>query len=147
MPLNRRDIAALIPHSGAMCLLDEIVAWDAASIRGASRRHRDADNPLRSAGRLHSLSAIEYAAQAMAAHGALVGAVAGRPRVGFLVSLRSVACRAATLDELEGELEVTAQHVAGDAERVMYAFSVRVGTFEVLNGKATVVLDAEMPQR
>lgn len=142
MPLNKAEIAALLPHSGAMCLLDEVTQWDATSIRAASRSHLDPDNPLRWRGSIPALSTVEYAAQAMAAHGALAGAVAGRPKVGYLVSLRGVACTVATLDALEGDLTVDAQHVAGDAERVMYAFSVRVGDREVLSGKATVVLDA-----
>ena len=29
--LGRAGIAALIPHAGAMCLLDRVVAWDATS--------------------------------------------------------------------------------------------------------------------
>jgi predicted hotdog family 3-hydroxylacyl-ACP dehydratase len=141
--LNKAGIAALIPHADAMCLLDDVTSWNATSISASSRSHRDADNPLRSDGAIPTLSAIEYAAQAMAAHGALVGSVPGRPRVGYLVSLRGVSCLAPSLDGIDGDLTVTAEHVAGDAERVMYAFSVRVGNREVLNGRATVVLDAE----
>jgi predicted hotdog family 3-hydroxylacyl-ACP dehydratase len=147
VPLNKSAIAELIPHSGPMCLLDEVTRWDARSIRAASRTHLAADNPLRSAGGIPALSAVEYAAQAMAAHGALAGSIDGRPRAGYLVSLRGVACTVASLDGLEGDLTVDAEHVAGDAERVMYAFRVAVGDREVLSGKATVVLDAAPVER
>jgi predicted hotdog family 3-hydroxylacyl-ACP dehydratase len=105
--------------------------------------HRDPKNPLRTAGGLATLSAIEYAAQAMAVHGALVGAVTARPRAGYLVSLRKVVCGAPRLDDLEGDLVVEAEQMMADGERVMYAFSLRIGESEVLSGNATVMLDIE----
>ena len=142
MSLNKAAIAALIPHSGAMCLLDAVTSWDSTSIRATSRTHLQPDNPMRISGSLPTLSLVEYAAQTMAAHGALAGAVSERPKVGYLVSLRGVSCSVQSVDGLEGEMTVEAQHVAGDAERVMYAFSVRIGNDEVLSGKAVVVLDA-----
>ena len=43
---------AHIPHHGRMCLLDEVIEWDAQHIRCRSGTHRCADNPLRSHGRL-----------------------------------------------------------------------------------------------
>src|SRR5450759_4688636 len=48
--LNKADIARLIPHAGAMCLLDGVVRRDSAQIRCVSRTHRDMENPLRAAG-------------------------------------------------------------------------------------------------
>ena len=59
-----------------MCLLDEVLSWDATRIRCRSNTHRTADNPLRAHGRLGAACGIEYAAQAMAVHGALVAASA-----------------------------------------------------------------------
>ena len=144
MPIGRTEIAAMIPHTGRMCLLDEVTRWDANGVNASSRTHRDADNPLRSGGEIPTFSAIEYAAQAMAVHGALVGAVTTRPGAGYLVSLRKVVCLAPRLDGLEGDLFVEARLLMGDAARVMYAFSVRIGESEVLSGSATVVLDAGM---
>ena len=143
MSIDKARIADLIPHAGAMCLLDEVVSWDAVHIRALSRTHHDGHNPMRSSGQLPAVCGIEYAAQAMALHGGLAGAVAVRPRAGYLVSLRDVVCRERRLDDLEGDLIVDAEQLMGDAERVMYRFSVRVGKAEVLSGRATVVLDAE----
>jgi predicted hotdog family 3-hydroxylacyl-ACP dehydratase len=78
--LNRAWIAAHIPHQGRMCLLDEVIDWDRRQIRCRSATHRAPDNPLRSHGRLGSACGIEYAAQAMALHGALANdAAVGRP--------------------------------------------------------------------
>src|SRR6202012_731614 len=65
-PLGREQIAASIPHSGAMCLLDEVQAWDDTRIRCVATSHRDPHNPLRARGRLATICGIEYAAQAMA---------------------------------------------------------------------------------
>ena len=50
--IGREEIAALIPHAGTMCLLDEVLRWDDASIRCRSARYRAEDNPMRRAGRL-----------------------------------------------------------------------------------------------
>ena len=71
MPLDRDWIEQHIPHKGRMCLLDEVLSWDALRIRCRSGTHRAADNPLRAHGRLGVACGIEYAAQAMAVHGAL----------------------------------------------------------------------------
>src|SRR2546429_2675949 len=74
MPLDRQWIEQHIAHKGRMCLLDEVLSWDAARIRCRSATHRSADNPLRLHGRLGAACGIEYAAQAMAVHGALLSA-------------------------------------------------------------------------
>ena len=140
--MTRAQIAGLIPHSGAMCLLDGVVQWDANSILCMSRSHRAVDNPLRTGGRLLAVCGIEYAAQAMAVHGALAGKVAGRLRAGYLASLRDVVCRRGRLDDLEGDLVVEAAQVAGDGAHVIYRFRLRVVEVEVLNGQALVVLDS-----
>jgi predicted hotdog family 3-hydroxylacyl-ACP dehydratase len=145
MRIDKAGIAALIPHAGEMCLLDEVTHWDDSTVSARSRTHRDAGNPLRNENGIPALSGIEYAAQAMAVHGALVGAVSGRPLAGYLVSVRKVICLSPRLDELEGDIFVEARQLAGDAERVMYAFALRVGDAEVLSGTATVMLDAKLP--
>ena len=141
MPLAKDEIAKLIPHAGAMCLLDAVTHWDDTTVSALSRTHRDGANPLRTGGELPTWCAIEYAVQAMAVHGALAGAVSARPRAGYLVSLRKVVCLTPRLDNLEGDLLVEARQLMGDDERVMYTFSVRVGDREVLQGNATVMLD------
>lgn len=71
VPIDAERIRKLVPHAGNMCLLERVVACDAASIRCETRSHLDQSNPLRRNGHLASICAIEYAAQAMALHGAL----------------------------------------------------------------------------
>jgi predicted hotdog family 3-hydroxylacyl-ACP dehydratase len=140
MQLNRAWIEAHIPHQGRMCLLDEVMAWGPEHIRCRSQTHRAPDNPLRSHGSLGVSCGIEYAAQAMAIHGALVNG--GRPEVGFLASLREVRFFVLRLDDIESELICEATHIAGDALTALYEFTLRDSATLLLQGRASVVLDA-----
>ena len=155
MPLDRRWIEQHIPHKGRMCLLDEVVAWDATRIRCRSSTHRAADNPLRAHGRLGAACGIEYAAQAMAVHGALIAAsaplastVSSHLRgsigatVGYLASVRNVALHVSRLDELEDDLIAAAERVTGDGRTVLYEFSVSSAGRLLLSGRASIVVDA-----
>lgn len=142
MLVSRQQIAGLIPHSGAMCLLDGVRQWDTRRIVCVSSSHRAGDNPLRAGGQLPAVCGVEYAAQAMAVHGGLAGKVGGKPRAGYLASLRDLECRRRRLDDLAGELVVEAEQVAGNGVHVIYRFELRVGEVEVMRGQALVVLDA-----
>ncbi len=141
---SKADIARLIPHAGAMCLLDGVVRWDSTRIRCVSRGHRDMENPLRTGGQLPAVCGIEYAAQAMAVHGGLAAITRSKPKAGHLVSLRDVIWRHSRLDNLEGDLIVDAERLLGDRSHVIYQFTLRVGALEVLSGRATVVLEAAL---
>ena len=157
MPLDRQWIEQHIPHKGRMCLLDEVLAWDAARIRCRSCTHRSPDNPLRAHGRLGAACGIEYAAQAMAVHGALIAAsaplastVASQVRgslgaaVGYLASVRNVALWVGRLDDLDGELIAAAERVTGDGRTVLYEFSVSSAGRVLLSGRAGIVFDAAL---
>ena len=145
MQLAREDIAALIPHSGAMCLLDGVIVWDSDKVRCVSACHRATDNPLRRRGMLGGLSGIELAAQAMALHGRLAAAGGERPRAGYLVSLRDVVCRAPRLDCIDGDLVISAERLAGDERQALYRFAVEGGGAVLLDGRAAVILTAPPP--
>ena len=145
MPLNRAWIESHIPHQGAMCLLDEVLDYDAQQARCRSGSHRTSDNPLRSHGRLGVACGIEYAAQAMAIHGAL--AHGGRSEAGFLASVRDVQLAVARLDDIEADLICSVVQVAGDALSAMYRFTVTAERQILLQGRASVVLDAKRLRR
>ncbi len=140
--LDRAAIAARIPHRGSMCLLDAVEAWDERGIRCRAVSHRAPDNPLRDGAALPAASAIEYAAQAMAVHGALLAPPAAAPRMGFLASVRGVALHVARLDTLAAELEIRAERVSGDDDNILYAFTVSAAGAPVASGRAAVILDA-----
>ena len=161
MRLDHTWIERHIPHHGRMCLLDEVMEWDAQHIRCRSGTHRLPDHPLRSQGRLGVACGIEYAAQAMAVHGALAGmagkgrgALAGggpgggathsRSEVGFLAGLRDVRLNALRLDDIAADLICEALLVAGDHGSALYEFAIRseAQPRRLLSGRATVVFDA-----
>ena len=161
MRMSRKEIASRIPHAGRMVLLDEVTEWDDQHIVCRSTTHHDRGNPLYLAGRLSSVCAIEYAAQAMAVHGSLLmqrgvagnGAddasnraqdeMARRPRAGFLASVRNVRMEVMHLDDVHGALTIAAMRESGDDARVLYNFEVRSGEKVLVSGRAAVVLDAE----
>jgi predicted hotdog family 3-hydroxylacyl-ACP dehydratase len=146
--LNRDDIARRIPHQGDMCLLDAVTAWDDRQIQCLATSHQSPANPLRAQGRLGAACGVEYAAQAMAVHGALVGeSLAGStdssaPRAGYLASIRSVTLHVDRLDTLTSALLISAERITGDDSTVLYSFSVNAGATALLSGRAVVVLDA-----
>ncbi len=141
MLIGKPEIRARIPHAGAMCLLDGVLSWDDTRIACTTRSHRTADNPLRRDGRLRAISGVEYAAQAMALHGALAGVAGTRPRVGYLASLRDPTCRVVYLDAIEGDLVVEAERLLDEGARVIYRFAL-IGTESVvMSGRAAVVLE------
>jgi predicted hotdog family 3-hydroxylacyl-ACP dehydratase len=148
MHMNRTWIEARIPHQGRMCLLDEVLDWDAHRIRCRTGTHRASDNPLRSHGRLGVACGIEYAAQTMALHGALVGgttvaAAGGASRVGLLASVRDVRLLVLRLDDIEPDLICEVSHIAGDSLTALYEFVLREPGRPLLSGRASVVLDAD----
>lgn len=130
-----------------MCLLDEVLAWDPVQIRCRSTSHAAPDHALRARGRLGAACAIEYAAQAMALHGALVAS--GReeaPRGGFLASVRGVRFAVLRIDDVPGDLICVATRVAGDRDTVVYEFQVAGATTPdaelrtLVSGRATIAL-------
>ncbi|MBI4695215.1 MAG: 3-hydroxylacyl-ACP dehydratase [Gammaproteobacteria bacterium] len=143
--IDRAAISALIPHADRMCLLDRVTAWDQRTIHCIATSHRDPANPLVEDGWLGAACGVEYAAQAMAVHGGLIAAVGAQPRVGYLASLRAVVFEVPRLDDLEGELVIVAECLAGEADRMIYRFEVRAAGRSVLHGRAAVVLDGGNP--
>ncbi|RYD16402.1 MAG: phosphotransferase [Lysobacteraceae bacterium] len=136
----RSDWSMLIPHQGAMCLLDEVVAWNDGTIHARSDSHRDPANPLRSDGRLRAVHLCEYGAQAMAVHGGLVAREAGgRAEPGFLVSLRAVDLAVERVDDLPGALDVHAERLLGGEGSWQYAFRIEHAGVPIASGRAAVI--------
>jgi predicted hotdog family 3-hydroxylacyl-ACP dehydratase len=145
--LDHDGIAALIPHSGTMCLLARLETWDLQHIVCTATNHRDPQHPLRTRRGLLAPVAIEYAAQAMALHGALIGRAAGTPATpGFLASARGVRLQVLRLDDLPGddELRIEAMRQAGDARQILYAFTLHHAGALVAEGRAAVVLNTPL---
>ncbi len=144
--LDHAGIAARVPHSGSMCLLDRLLAWSVEAIHCSAHSHRDPANPLRLGGSLTAATAIEYASQAMALHGLLNATPGTPPTAGFLASVRDVRLLVDRLDTVPGELQVHAERLLGDAAQAQYRFALRDAAGALLvDGRATVILDRLPP--
>ena len=128
-----------------MCLLDSVLDWGADFIRCEATSHRSADNPLRAHGRLAAVCGVEYAAQAMAVHGAVLQQGAQRPRTGYLASVRKLVLDVERLDDIDGPLTIEAHRVSGEGTNVLYTFEVSGGGKRLLAGRAAVILDVALP--
>lgn len=133
-----RDIRDLVPHAGAMCLLERIVSADADSVVCATSTHRSTTNPLRHDGRLAALHLAEYGAQAMAVHGGLKSAD-GASRAGMLVAIRDLVLKVERIDDVEGDLWVEARRLLSNADGLVYSFAARAAGPELGVGRVSVM--------
>jgi predicted hotdog family 3-hydroxylacyl-ACP dehydratase len=138
--LDRAGVLALVPHQGAMCLWDEVVAWDESRIALRAGNHRDPRHPLRDGAGLRAIHLCEYGAQSMAVHGGLrARAGGGRAAPGVLVALRGVALHCARIDDLPGALEGHAELLVDGEGGWQYAFRIVHAGNLLAEGRAAVM--------
>jgi predicted hotdog family 3-hydroxylacyl-ACP dehydratase len=140
--IDRLDLARLVPHAGEMSFLDAVVEWGHERIVCHSTRHAAIDNPLRLDNRLSAVHAIEFAAQAMAAHRRLIGKSGPDRRYGLLVSVRECSFAADRLDLCVSPLVIEATQVAASPEAFTYRFAVGAAGSPIAHGRASVALIA-----
>jgi predicted hotdog family 3-hydroxylacyl-ACP dehydratase len=139
--LNAIQIAQLIPHHGNMSLLENVNSFSENNIHCTATSHRLPTNPLREDSKLSAVCGVEYAAQAMAVHGALTSQNStGQARGGRLASVRTVDFFTNRLDDLCDDLDVHATLLMNDDNSMMYEFTVSIPSKILLQGKATVIL-------
>jgi predicted hotdog family 3-hydroxylacyl-ACP dehydratase len=93
---------------------------------------------------LHAVNLTEYAAQAMAVHGALrEREVGGEARPGFLVALRDVSLHVERVDDLEGRLQIHVECLIAMADSLQYAFRVEHRGALLASGRAAVMLRSD----
>jgi predicted hotdog family 3-hydroxylacyl-ACP dehydratase len=139
--INKAEIRSLIPHSGLMCLLDNVIRWDDQSIDCISDTHRDPANPLRRDGRLSALHAFEYGAQAAAVHGGLRARSAGSTAPpGYLAALRDARLHATRLDDVASPLQIFAKHLFGDGANTVYECRISAGDRLIAEGRVSIIL-------
>lgn len=115
------ELRGLIPHAGSMCLLDRVVAHSEHGIECTARSHTSPDHPLRRDGHLSALHLAEYAAQAMAAHGALR---AGGIQRGMLAAMREIRLHVDRIDNVDSDLTIHATRRMAQATGSLYDFRV-----------------------
>lgn len=140
-------IEQLLPHAGRMRLIDRLVAYDEERIVCESDSHGADDHPLAANGVLSIVCGLEYGAQAMAVHGALLarpalqaGTVSGGMRHGYLVAASDLHWEVQRLDQCIGPLIIEAISEFRSGNQVAYRFELRADQRTVLTGRASVLL-------
>jgi predicted hotdog family 3-hydroxylacyl-ACP dehydratase len=139
---------SLIPHTGTMCLLDCVEMFDDLRIVCRASSHHRQDNPLRYRDRLSVQAGIEYAAQAVAAHGSLLaqqGGNAPSPRGGMIAVLTDIHWHTDRLDTFHEDLAVMAEKLADLPQGLNYRFSLSAGQQRLLDGELIIALQDIVP--
>ena len=133
-------LAALVPHAGSMCLLDEVVSWNEARVICRSASHRRPDHPLRRDGFLPAIHLLEYAAQATAVHGGLVAGAGAVPvPAKLLAAAREFHLQVTNLDDIRADLRIDAQRLLAMGDSALYSFHVSAGGRELATGRLTIL--------
>jgi predicted hotdog family 3-hydroxylacyl-ACP dehydratase len=138
--INKAEIRTLIPHSGEMCLLDEVIQWDDRSLTCIAHTHRDPANPLRRDGHLSAVHAFEYGAQAAAVHGGLRARSAGAiAPPGYLAAVRDAHLHVTYLDDIKSPLQVCASRLFGEDANTVYECRISAGDIPLADGRITII--------
>ncbi|MDB5749671.1 MAG: 3-hydroxydecanoyl-[ACP] dehydratase [Ramlibacter sp.] len=143
MKIDRTGIEGLVPHAGAMCLLDAVTEWSEQEIACTSALPA-AGHPLARDGRVPAIAAIEYAAQATAVHGALLERSDG-PRAGMLATLVDVRLELPQIPTDGEALSVRAALLSRSAGGCLYSFVVGTRRATIASGRLLVALRAGQP--
>lgn len=133
---DRARIEQLVPHAGAMCLLDAVTQWGAGQIVCSSAEPGDS-HPLARDGVVPAIAAAEYAAQATAVHGALLEATS-QPRAGMLAKLMDVNLHSACFPPGGGAVTVNATLLSRLGGGCLYAFEVGSAGRPIASGRLIV---------
>jgi predicted hotdog family 3-hydroxylacyl-ACP dehydratase len=137
--LTQAELAPLLPHGGAMRLLDSVERWDASSISSRATSHRDVRNPLRHAGRLAAVTGLEYAAQTMGIHAKLLSDDQNAEGViGYVGGVREFLLAVERLDTLSEDLLIDATRLLEGEASVMYEFRMTAGDRFLVSGRASI---------
>jgi predicted hotdog family 3-hydroxylacyl-ACP dehydratase len=134
------NIPDYLPHSGKMCLIDEIISIDELIINARSSSHQDKQNPLRFLDHLPAVSGIEYAAQTVALHLALTGK--NTRANGFLASVQNCIMRVQHLDNINCPLAIACTQVHLDhSSGALYDFNISAEPGNILTGRLLIMFN------
>ncbi len=140
MLILRQQIASLIPHGEAMCLLDQVTDWDAHHLNAITESHRRADNPLFESERMDTVALVEYGAQAAAIHAALQQSGLGAARPAYLGAIKKLRLYSQYVDTGVAELQIEAQCIFSDNNGAIYDIWARAGGNDLISGRIVLVL-------
>ncbi len=140
--LDRYKICQLLPHSGAMCLLDHVANWDQDKISCIAFSQLNINNPLRFNNRLLTGSTIEYAAQAMGLHRSLLSMKSKSPKVGYLALIKNFKFYFDYIDQ-EDQLNIECVSISSFLNGFMYEFKIKNDNKLISKGTAMIVVPQE----
>jgi len=148
--VNKQALCQLLPHSGTMCLIDKIVLWDKTSLLAQTESHLDSNNPLRHQGSISSIIGVEYAAQSMALHAALLsqqedpGHSRKQKPEGYLATIRTIRIGADSLYSPDSAnlspLMISVSVLMCDSQGYSYEFTITADNSLLLSGRLTIFL-------
>jgi predicted hotdog family 3-hydroxylacyl-ACP dehydratase len=133
--VSHQAIETLIPHRGAMLLLDAVVTSSAEEI--VCRAKVREGNLFLRRGRLRSVVCLEYMAQAVAAFAGLQAQQPGPPPVGYLIAATRMTLFSPSL-VLGDEIDVAARRVWGDSALGKFTCTVTRGGSAVAEAAVSV---------
>ena len=142
--LEKHQIEGLLPHQGAMFLLERVTDYDRDKITCMTRSHLNPDNPLRHQERLPAHVAIEYAAQAAGIHGGLLNRELfpeAPAQMGYLAVISNAQWTVERLDTLSGELVIHALRTAVTPGGRAYRVRIEHADQIIMTGDLVIALD------
>jgi len=131
------DIRLLVPHSGAMCLLDRVLHSDSDTLC-AEVTIRQSSVFLQKDG-VGAWVGIEYMAQAIAAYAGTMAHLEGHPiKVGFLLGTRQYDCSQSHFT-IGMVLQIKVRHTLQVANGLS-SFDCRIHEGEILMASATITV-------
>ena len=139
MLIQRQQIAQLIPHGEAMCLLDQITGWDEHHLNATTASHRLADNPLIENGRMDAVALVEYGAQAAAVHAALRQSGLGAARPAYLGAIKRLRLFFQDVDTRVDELQIRVQCIFNEDNGAIYDIRACAEGNDLMTGRIVLI--------
>lgn len=142
--LKKSEIEALLPHQGAMFLLEQVDRFDRNEIECSAVSHRAPNNPLRHDGLLPAHVAIEYAAQAAGVHGGLLNRQLhpdAPAQMGYLAVISNLQWQVQRLDDLPGALQIHARRTAVTPGGRAYHVTIQHHGDPIMSGDLIIALE------
>ncbi len=148
--MNKIEICQLLPHTGNMCLIDHLLSWDNTQLIAQTESHLKQDNPLRQGNTINSIIGIEYAAQTMALHTALLfqkqetQEQEAQKNSGYLATIRNIQINAEklniSLSDIAQPLIISVYLLMSDTQGYCYKFNISTNDVTLLSGQLTIFL-------
>jgi predicted hotdog family 3-hydroxylacyl-ACP dehydratase len=139
IPIERKELETLVPHKGAMFLLDRFLTWDTSRGIFVAEARADETCPFydKEARGVPAYVAFEYMAQGIAALSGIARREGGgRPKIGFVMGVRDFKAEAPFFPDGE-RVRIEARQLLRDGPVVSFACSA-----ECSGAKATAVVNA-----